>query len=153
MAELDKSVQAHVCVFMFLGINGQSIRPFVSTGEQPGMGPQKMRDLTFFNGAGSLEMLKAVAAQMVHMLILHVHTYYTQQREAGHENKTVPELVGLFTPVLMDPAKTVHDLAQAVDKVFRFKNEGTAAVPVAAMVAEQPVSAPLRRRLQKLGIS
>ena len=84
MAELDKSVQAHVSVFMFLGINGQSIRPFVTTGEQPGMGPQKMRDLTFFNGAGSLEMLKAVAAQMAHMLILHVNTYYTQQREAGH---------------------------------------------------------------------
>ncbi len=152
MAELDKSTQAHVSAFMFLSINGQSIRPFVSTADLPGMGLQKMRDLTFFNSAGSQDMLKAVAAQMAHMLIVHVNTYYTQQRETGHENKTVPELVGLFTAVLMDPAKSVHDLAQLVDKVFRFKNEGSASVPVAAMVAHQPVSAPLKKRLQKIGI-
>lgn len=153
MAELEKSRQAHVSVFMFMRVNGQSTRPFVSDGNDPGMGSQKMSDLTYFNSAGSQDMLKAVAAMMAHMLIVHINTYYTQQREQGYENKTMPELVGVFTGVMVDPGKTVLDLALTVDQVFRYKNEGSAAVPVAAMAASQPLSAALQKKLKKIGIA
>lgn len=153
MAELDKAKQADVSVFMFMRVNGQSTRPMVTQGEQPGMGAQKMQDLTYFNSAGSQDMLKAVAAQIAHMLVVYINTYYTQQREAGFENKTIPEVVGIFAGVLVNPGKAVADLAATVDKVFRYKNEGSAAVPVAAMAAEQPLSAPVKKRLKKIGIN
>ncbi|MEQ1658983.1 MAG: hypothetical protein ABL896_09430, partial [Hylemonella sp.] len=82
-----------------------------------------------------------------------INTYYTQQRESGFENKTVPEIVRTFTAVLVDPGKTVHDLAATVDKVFRYKNEGSAAVPVVAMAAEQPLPAAVKKRLERIGIA
>lgn len=153
MAELDKSKQAHVSVFMFMRVNGQSIRPFVSADGDPGMGLQKMSDLTYFNSAGSQDMLKAVAAQMAHMLIVYINTYYTQQRELAFESKTVPELVGVFTGALVDPGKSVHELALSVDKVFRYKNEASASVPVATMVEDKPLSAALQKKLKKIGIN
>lgn len=153
MAELDKSKQADVSVFMFMSINGQSTRPFVSANGTPGMGLQKLADLTYFNNAGSQDMLKAVAAQIAHMLIVYIKTYYTQQREAAFENKTVPEMVGIFAAVLVDPGRSVDDLAVSVDKVFRYKNEGSAAVPVATMAADQPLSASVKKKLKKMGIA
>ncbi len=153
MAELDRSRQADVSAFMFMRVNGQSIRPFVSAGDQPGMGLQKMSDLTYFNSAGSQDMLKAVAAQIAHMLMVYINTYYTQQRESSFENKTVPEIVRVLTAVLVDPGKTVHDLAATLDKVFRYKNEGSAAVPVVAMAADQPLPAAVKKRLERIGIA
>lgn len=153
MAELDRSKQADVSAFMFMRVNGQSIRPFVSADGLPGMGLQKMSDLTYFNSAGSQDMLKAVAAQIAHMLMVYINTYYTQQRESSFENKTVPEIVRAFTALLVDPGKTVHDLAATVDKVFRYKNEGSAAVPVVAMAADQPLPAAVKKRLERIGIA
>jgi hypothetical protein len=153
MAELDRSKQADVSAFMFMRVNGQSIRPFVSTDASPGMGTQKMSDLTYFNSAGSQDMLKAVAGQIAHMLMVYINTYYTQQRESAFEDKTVPQIVRIFADVLVDPGKTVHDLAATVDKVFRYKNEGSAAVPVATMTADQPLSAAVKKRLERIGIN
>jgi hypothetical protein len=152
MVELEKSIQAHVGVFMFMRINGQSTRPFVSEANIPGMGLQKMLDLTYYNSASSQDMLKAVAAQMAHMLIVYINTYYTQQREPDYENKTVPDLVSIFAAVLVDMDKTVYDLALITDKVFRFKNEGSAAVPVATMAVSLPLTSTLKNKLKSIGV-
>lgn len=152
MAELEKSKQAHVSIFMFMHINGQSTRPFVSDANSPGMGSQKMRDLTYYNSAASQDMLKAVAAQMAHMLIVYINTYYTQQRESDYEDSTVPELVCKLAAALVDPDKTVYGLAETTDAMFRYKNEGSAAVPVAAMAGDQPLSAKLKKKLKKIDI-
>lgn len=134
MAELDKNKQADVSVFMFMRINGQSARPFLTEGAVPGMGSQKMSDLTYYNSAASEKMRKVVTAQMAHMMIVYINTYYTQVREKKYENKTVPELVNVFTVVMSNSEKSVSDLAKFTDEVFRYKNEGSAAVPVAVMV-------------------
>lgn len=149
MADLQKSNAAHVSVFMFLRTNGQSVRDFDGDG---GMGPQKMRDLTFFNGAGSTDMLKAVAAQIAHMQIVYITRYYTQQRERAFEDKTLEQLILTISAVLINPAKTVFDLATVVDQMFRFNNEGSAAVPVADIASGQTVPAGVKKKLQALGL-
>jgi len=60
--------------------------------------------------------------------------------------------VGIFAGVLVNPGKAVADLAATVDKVFRYKNEGSAAVPVATMAEDLTLSAPLKKKLKKVGI-
>jgi len=134
MAELDKNKQADVSIFMFMRINGQSARPFLTEGALPGMGAQKMSELTFYNSAASEQMRKVVSAQMAHMMIVYINTYYTQLREKKYENKTVSELVSLFTEVMSNSGKSISDLAKFTDEVFRYNNEGSAAVPVSSMV-------------------
>jgi hypothetical protein len=152
MAELEKTNLAQVSIFMFLRVNGQSTRPFITETDIPGMGAQKMRDLTYYNSAASQDMLKALAAQIAHMLIVYINTYYTQQREPNYENKSISDLVGIFAAVLIDMNKTVYDLAQTTDKVFRFKNEGSAAVPVATVAANLSLPESLKKRLNAIGI-
>jgi hypothetical protein len=148
MADLQKGNPAHVSVFMFLRVNGQSIRDFDGPN---GMGPQKVRDLTYFNGAGSQDMLKAVAAQIAHMQIVYIATYFTQQRERAFEDKTLEQLILTLSALLINPAKTVLELAVLVDQIFRFKNEASAAVPVADMTAAQVVPAGIKKRLKTIG--
>jgi hypothetical protein len=153
MADLDKSKQAHVAVFMFLYINNQSIRPFASTADTKGMGDQKVSELTFYNAASSADMLKTLATQIAHMLIVYINQYYTHQREKDYADKPVSDLVAKLATLLATPDKTVSDLADAVDEIFRFENESTSSVPVAAMAEHISLSAGAKKKLQKLGIA
>ena len=130
MAELSTTNPAHVSVFMFLSINGQSTRPLAAAGATPGMGTQAMKDLTFFNGAASADMRAANAAVIAHMLIVFIHTYYTQQREKAFDETSTWEIVAKIAALLVTPAKTVHDLATLADSIYRFSSEATAAVPL-----------------------
>lgn len=149
MPELKKDNQAHVSAFMFLRINGQSIRPMVTEGGIPGMGPQKMSDLTFFNSAASEAVLKTNAALIAHMYLVFIDSYYTRQREKDFEDMTTPELIAELVTLMVKPAKTVHDLAEAADTIFRFKNEASASVALAAATADVKVSKSAKNELKK----
>jgi hypothetical protein len=153
MPELKKTNQAHVSAFMFLRINGQSARPFASQGAgEPGMGLQRMRDLAFFNSAASQDLLKTSAALIAHMLAVFVTSYYTQQREKDYENLTTEELVAELVSLMIQPDKTVHDLAEKIDRMWRFASEASAAVPLAALAAEVKVPPATKKKLKKMGI-
>ena len=152
MAELRDSNQADVSVFMFLSTNGQSIRPFSSSNGVKGMGPQPMQELVYFNSAATKDMLKQNAALMAHMLIAFINTYYTQQREKAYEKKTVPDLVAELVAIMIVPDKTVSDLANKADDIFRYASEETAAVPLADVANNVQSSASTNKKLSKLGI-
>lgn len=151
MPELKKDNQAHVSAFMFLRINGQSTRPMVSGSGEAGMGLQAFSDLIYFNSAASPDILKTNAALIAHMYLVFIDSYYTRQREAGYENTTTPELIAELVTLMIKPAKTVHDLAQKADQIFRFKSEASAAVPLAAATAGIAVPKSTRKKLKQIG--
>jgi len=151
MPELKKDNQAHVSAFMFLRINGQSTRPMVSDANQAGMGLQVFSDLVYFNSAASPDILKTNAALVAHMYLVFIDSYYTRQREAGYENMTTPELIAELVTLMIKPARTVHDLAQKADQIFRFKSEASAAVPLAAATAGVAVPKSTRKKLKQIG--
>lgn len=154
MPELKKDNQAHVSAFMFLRINGQSTRPMVSDpGDAAlrGMGLQAFSDLTYFNSAASPEILKTNAALIAHMYLVFIDSYYTRQREAAYENLTTPELIAELVTLMIKPSRTVHDLAQKADEIFRFKSEASAAVPLAAATAGVAVPKSAKKKLKQIG--
>ena len=151
MPELKKDNQAHVSAFMFLRINGQSTRPMASDSNQAGMGLQVFSDLVYFNSAASPDILKTNAALVAHMYLVFIDSYYTRQREAGYENMTTPELIAELVTLMIKPARTVHDLAQKADQIFRFKSEASAAVPLAAATAGVAVPKSTRKKLKQIG--
>ena len=151
--DLDDKNLAHVSVFLFLRMNAQSIREFDSKPSNPGMGPQQLKELVYFNNAASQDVLKANAAVMAHLLCVFVTTYYTQQREKAYEKKSVPQIVAELTGLMIQPDKVVFDLATKVDGIFRFKSEGSAAVPLSEIVADVHVSAKTSKKLKDMEIT
>jgi len=153
MPELKKDNQAHVSAFMFLRINGQSTRPMVSDPNDAavrGMGLQAFSDLTYFNSAASPDVLKTNAALIAHMYLVFIDSYYTRQREPAFENTTTPGLIAELVTLMIKPAKTVHDLAQKADAIFRFKSEASAAVPLAAATAGIAVPKSAKKKLKRM---
>jgi hypothetical protein len=149
MPELKRDKQAHVSAFMFLRINGQSSRPMVTEPAGPGIGLQAMSDLTFFNSAASEDILKTNAGLIAHMYLVTIDSYYTRQREKAYEDMDTPGLIAELVTLMVKPSKTVYDLAELVDEIFRFKNEGSASVPLAAAAAEVTVSKAAKNKLKK----
>ncbi|TFW05583.1 hypothetical protein E4K72_11120 [Oxalobacteraceae bacterium OM1] len=116
------------------------------------MGEQQMQDLTFYNAAATVNMLKGLATQMAHMLTVYIGQYYTQQRESAYAAKSTAAVVSAIASVLATPNKTVLDLANTVDAIYRFASEGTATAAVASIAADVKLTERSLKRLHNLGI-